>query len=256
MQLSEDAENRRIFWLIETVGTENNGDYGLNFFSLYSLSFAPNGQDSAVDLNFSRLRQRTALIANITARDCDLTYEGLQKAVDNLAKMYNDTLDLSSRAGNHDPCHLPISADIADFEKYDTGNSLSSFQSDLADSLQLSLIVSPVNLHITPLSQDTIPIIPNPLPAPKSSTPNLQSQLPSRRPRSDSNPSILRPYSSRSTTTPYSSPSSQLLLTAASTDSDTSPCSFSVCKLSDDVCSIRSRTLKAHMTEPAHQAGL
>ena len=163
--------------MIETVGTESSGDYGLNFFSLYSLSFAPSGQDSALDLDFSRLRQQTSLIANITAHDRDLTYEGLQKAVDNLAKMYSDTLDLSSRAGNPDPCYLPISADIADFERHDTSNSLSSFQSSMADSLQMSLISSPVNLHITPLSRDTIPIIPNPIPTPKSSTPNLPSNI-------------------------------------------------------------------------------
>ena len=33
----------------------------------------------------------------------------------------------------------------------------------MADSLQTSLISSPVNLHITPLSEDTIPIIPWPI---------------------------------------------------------------------------------------------
>ena len=173
IQLSEDAQNRRIFWLIETVGTESSSDYGMNFFALYSLTFAQSDQDSAVDLSFSVLRQRTSLIANITAKDSELSYESLQMAVDNLAKMYNDTLDLSTRAGNPDPCVLPLSADIADFKNHDTENSLSSFQSSLADSLQSSLICSPVNLHVTPLAESTIPIIPRPLSQPKSSTPTV-----------------------------------------------------------------------------------
>ena len=170
--MSEDSQNRRIFWLIETVGTESSCDYGMNFFSLYSLTFAQGDQDSAVNLSFSVLRRRTSLIANITARDSELSYESLQLAVDNLARMYNDTLELSLRAGNTEPCILPISADVTDFKLHES-LTLSSFQSSLAESLQSSLICSPTNLKVTPLSDVTVPIIPKPLALPKSSTPTV-----------------------------------------------------------------------------------
>ena len=127
-----------------------------------------------MDLSFSRLRENTTLIANISAKDADVSHEGLQKAVDNLARMYSDTISLSSRAGDTEACVLPMSADIREFGKANE-SSLSSFQSSLVDSLQLSLTSSPRSLHLTPLSEDTVPIIPHLLRAPKSSTPNNAS---------------------------------------------------------------------------------
>ena len=112
-------------------------------------------------------------MANITARDADVSYEALQKAVDNLARMYNDSLNLSNRAGGGEPCPLPLKADLQDFDVHNTDSSLSSFQSSIVDSFQSSLLITPSRLALSPLTADTVPIIPRPLRAPKSSTPTI-----------------------------------------------------------------------------------
>ena len=142
-------------------------------FSLYSLTFLPQQLDSALELEFSSLRKQTAHIANITASPAEFTYEGLERAVSNLSRMYSDTMSLSYIAGSPEPCLLPIMASISDFPVRDEESSLSSFQSSLVSSFQSSLINTSVDRALSPphIPSNSIPIIPRPLLPPTSSTP-------------------------------------------------------------------------------------
>ena len=78
-------------------------------------------------------------IANIVSKDSDLSYDGLQRAVSNLSRLYSDTLSLSTRAGSAEPCLLPLTANITDFPIVESESSLSSFHSSLVNSFQSSL---------------------------------------------------------------------------------------------------------------------
>ena len=112
-------------------------------FSLYSLTYRPEQLDSAVDLEFSELRQQTSHIANIFAKDEEISYDGLQRAMTNLSRMFSDTLSLSIRSGSPTPCLLPLTANISDFPADDCESSLSSFQSSWSAHFSWSAGVIP-----------------------------------------------------------------------------------------------------------------
>ena len=157
-----DGLSKRIFWLAQSVNSDLiQGERGLNVFSLYQLSVLRSQLDSGLSLDTSQFRDQTTHVANIWGRDDDVSHEGLQRAVNHLARMYSDTLSLSMSAGSAEPCLLPLTANITDFANEGDNSTLSSFQSSLADSLQASLVSAPI-LHSTPqpLTPDTIPIIP------------------------------------------------------------------------------------------------
>ena len=182
--------------MVETLNTDMimGNERGLNMFSLYSLSFIPSMMDSAIDM--SELRAQTSHIANIWSSDEEVSYEGLQRAMSNLSRMYSDTLSMSLRSGSATPCLLPLTANLSDFPVNDTCSSLSSFQTSLADSLQSSLIETPANLLRTSsdnLDANLVKIIPRPLfrdPLPSASAAASASFSP-QTPSSSSTPTII-----------------------------------------------------------------
>ena len=162
-----------------TVAGENRG---LNMFSLYSLAYLPQQLDSALappDLELSDLRDNTVHIANIWGHDKDVTYDGLQRAVLNLSRMFTDTMSLSLHSGGVSSVLLPLTANVTDFPELDSESSLYSFQSSLVESFQTSLTTSNTNsLLATPQEpiSGLVPIVPQPLRAPMASTPTGSTQ--------------------------------------------------------------------------------
>ena len=151
-------------------------------FSLYSLAYLPQQLDSALappDLELSDLRDNTVHIANIWGHDKDVTYDGLQRAVLNLSRMFTDTMSLSLHSGGVSSVLLPLTANVTDFPELDSESSLYSFQSSLVESFQTSLTTSNTNsLLATPQEpiSGLVPIVPQPLRAPMASTPTGSTQ--------------------------------------------------------------------------------
>ena len=183
-QQADDGLSKRIFWLVEMSGTRQSDDAGLNLFSLYSLTVYPQQLDSAVGLDTSSLRDQTDHIANIWGKDAEVSHESLQRVVLNMSRMFMDTLSLSTRAGNPEPCLLPLTANISDFYSNDDDSSLTSFRSSLVESFQTSLIDhagSFLNSTPTgPLSPLLTPIVPQPLPGSPADHHNPTVSFPQR----------------------------------------------------------------------------